>query len=152
MPTYLSVFLMPGVLLEIWKFKNFLKYSIYNNYMCGPIYLHLDTFGVINCKLQVISSRIANLTWFFLPCGWNKGQGTSPGPDARSVVSTFQESRGPLFIKALIRTCTLLPLGIILGQNPNGAPCFAWKRHCFEGLTFKNRGLLLGIYIYIPSL
>ena len=23
--------------------------------------------------------------------------------------------------------------------NPNG-PCFDWKRPCFEGLTFKNRG------------
>ena len=35
-------------------------------------------------------------------------------------------------------------------SNPND-PCFDWKRPCFEGLTFKNRGHLgsIGRYIYI---
>ena len=31
---------------------------------------------------------------------------------------------------------------VCLPGNPNGAPCFAWKRLCFGGLTFKNRGQL----------
>ena len=32
--------------------------------------------------------------------------------------------------------------------NPND-PCFGWKRPCFGGLTFKNRGHLGFRYIYI---
>ena len=32
--------------------------------------------------------------------------------------------------------------------NPND-PCFDWKRPCFGGLTFKNRGHLGSRYIYI---
>ena len=32
--------------------------------------------------------------------------------------------------------------------NPND-PCFDRKRHCFGGLTFKNRGQLGSRYIYI---
>ena len=32
--------------------------------------------------------------------------------------------------------------------NPTD-PCFDWKRPCFGGLTFKNRGHLGSIYIYI---
>ena len=32
--------------------------------------------------------------------------------------------------------------------NPNN-PCFDWKRPCFGGLTFKNRGHLGSRYIYI---
>ena len=32
-------------------------------------------------------------------------------------------------------------------KNPND-PCFDWKRPCFGGLTFKNRGHLGSRYIY----
>ena len=32
--------------------------------------------------------------------------------------------------------------------NPND-PCFAWKRPCFGGLTFKNRGYLGSRLLYI---
>ena len=32
--------------------------------------------------------------------------------------------------------------------NPN-EPCFDWKRPCFGGLTFKNRGHLGSRYVYI---
>ena len=32
--------------------------------------------------------------------------------------------------------------------NPND-PCFDWKKPCFGGLTFKNRGHLGSRYIYI---
>ena len=32
--------------------------------------------------------------------------------------------------------------------NPND-PCFGWKRPCFEGFGFKNRGHLGSRYIYI---
>ena len=37
---------------------------------------------------------------------------------------------------------------IIHTWNPND-PCFDWKRPCFGGLTFKNRGHLGSRYIYI---
>ena len=36
----------------------------------------------------------------------------------------------------------------IYTKNPND-PCFDWKRPCFGGLTFKNRGHLGSRYIYI---
>ena len=40
------------------------------------------------------------------------------------------------------------PLKIyIYTWNPND-PCFDWKRPCFWGLTFKNRGYLGSRYIY----
>ena len=38
--------------------------------------------------------------------------------------------------------------------NPNGAPCFGWSLGLvFGGLTFKNRGKIgvLGMYIYITG-
>ena len=35
--------------------------------------------------------------------------------------------------------------------NPND-PCFAWKRPCSGGLTFKNRDYLGSRYIYIYTL
>ena len=41
---------------------------------------------------------------------------------------------------------------ILASWNPN-APCFGWKRPCFGGLTFKNRGhwgsrlVLVSIYV-----
>ena len=34
--------------------------------------------------------------------------------------------------------------------NPND-PCFDWKRPCFGGLTFKNRGHLGSRYIYMHT-
>ena len=39
--------------------------------------------------------------------------------------------------------------GINYTWNPNGAPCFGWKRPCFGGLTFKNRGHWGSRYTYL---
>ena len=41
-------------------------------------------------------------------------------------------------------------IGSVYTSNPNGAYCFAWKRLCFGGLTFKIEGIgAPGVYIYI---
>ena len=40
-----------------------------------------------------------------------------------------------------VKSTTGLLMYIVYTWNPND-PCFGWKRPCFEGLTFKNRGCL----------
>ena len=44
--------------------------------------------------------------------------------------------------------CLYEKLYDIYTWNPND-PCFDWKRPCFGGLTFKNRGHVGSRYIYI---
>ena len=54
------------------------------------------------------------------------------------------------YLPPTLTNIPIKPLVLFDTWNPND-PCFEWKRPCFVGLTFKNRGhqRVPGIYIYI---
>ena len=102
-----------------------------------------ELFGDPNTYSQGIWKTRENLCH---ACNEDRRTGPIPTTISRASRCAFDALVWGLKVAGRLTRPHMGPQKVAFTWNPND-PCFDWKRPCFGGLTFKNRGHLGSRYI-----